>query len=200
MFGRHEHLVAQLYRALFMDLDDLAAKIQIWAPQATRILEVGCGEGAVTEKLAELFPEAMIYAIDITPRVGRLYRGSKRDVEFRTAHVQDIALSNPGRFDLILMTDVIHHIPHHLRSEIMDAVSLALAPEGRFILKDWAKSRSLIHWLCYAGDRWLTGDRVSHMMPSEARQLVMNRVTSLRKVGESHIKPWRNNYAMVFVC
>ena len=40
-----------------------------------RILEVGCGEGAVSERLAALYPNAEITAIDITPNVGRLYAG-----------------------------------------------------------------------------------------------------------------------------
>ena len=198
MFGRHERRIADLYRALFMDLDDFAGKIGGWAPGARRILEVGCGEGAVTEKLAAAFPDATILAIDITPRAGRLYRGRAEGVEFRTATVQDVARDNPGQFDLVVMSDVVHHIPLALRGEIVDSIAQAMTRDARFILKDWNRTTSPIHWLCHAGDRWLTGDRVIHIRPAEAKQLVTGRVPALRAVAEGGIRPWRNNYALVF--
>lgn len=198
MFGPHERKVADLYRALFMDLNDLADKIRNWAPDARRILEVGCGEGAVTEKLATVFPNATILAIDITPRAGRLYQGRRGGVEFLTTTVQEIARSSPGHFDLIIMSDVIHHIPLNLRGEIIDAIDRTMAPGARFIIKDWQRSVSPIHWLCHASDKWLTGDHVIHVDPADLQRLVSERVPSLAAVDQDHIRPWRNNYAMVF--
>jgi 2-polyprenyl-6-hydroxyphenyl methylase/3-demethylubiquinone-9 3-methyltransferase len=198
MFGPYERQIADLYRALFMDLDDFADKIRCWAPDARCILEVGCGEGAVTEKLATAYPEATILAIDITPRAGRLYRGRRDGVEFRTAMIQEIARSNPGQFDLIIMSDVVHHIPLDLRGEIIDAIAQTMAPGARFIIKDWQRTVSPIHWLCHAGDKWLTGDHVIHIDPVDLERLVSGRVPSLAAVGQDRIRPWRNNYAMVF--
>jgi 2-polyprenyl-6-hydroxyphenyl methylase/3-demethylubiquinone-9 3-methyltransferase len=198
LLGRHERKIADLYRALFIDLDDFAEKIRAWAPGALRILEVGCGEGAVTEKLAETFPDAAILAIDITPRVGRLYAGRNEGVTFRMMTVQDVARDHSGQFDLVVMSDVMHHIPLDLRDEIIDAVGQAMASDGRFILKDWKKTRSPIHWLCHAGDRWLTGDHVIHIQPEEASQLVTGRLPGLRALAQTWIAPWPNNYALVF--
>ncbi|MCE7797470.1 methyltransferase domain-containing protein [Sphingobium sufflavum] len=198
MFGPHERRVSDLYRGLFLDLDDYAAKIAGWSPGARKILEVGCGEGAVTEVLARIFPQADILGIDITPRVGRLYDGPRDRVEFRVAAVQDVARDHPGAFDLIILSDVMHHIPVALRAEIVGAIGQALAPGGRFILKDWGKAATPIHWLCHAGDRWLTGDRVSHLVPDQAKSLILDRLPALRCVEEGHIAPWTNNYTLVF--
>lgn len=83
LFGRYEHRIAAFYRALFFDIDDYKRQLQAWAPGPKRILEVGCGEGAVTEVLVELYPSARITAIDIMPAVGRLYRGPSETVQFR---------------------------------------------------------------------------------------------------------------------
>jgi hypothetical protein len=69
-----------------------------------------------------------------------------------------------------------------------------------FVLKDWGKSATPIHWLCHAGDRWLTGDRVSHLVPAEARRLVARHIPQLKLLGDERIRPWRNNYALVFAC
>ncbi len=199
-FGRHEHLVAHLYRSLFLNLRDYAAKIVDWAPDATRILEVGCGEGAVTEILANAYPVAEILAIDITPRVGRLYRGRRDGVEFREISVQDIAAEQPGRFDLITLSDVVHHIPREMRAEIFSAISRCLAPGGRFVLKDWGRALTPIHWLCHAGDRWLTGDRVAYLTPREAMELVTTSQPNLHAVAQGRVRPWSNNYALTFQC
>jgi 2-polyprenyl-6-hydroxyphenyl methylase/3-demethylubiquinone-9 3-methyltransferase len=161
---------------------------------------VGCGEGAVTEILADAYPEAQILAIDITPRLGRLYRGRRDGVEFREISVQEIAAEQPAGFDLITLSDVVHHIPLEMRAEILDAVSRCLAPGGRFVLKDWGRAATPIHWLCHAGDRWLTGDRVAYLTPEEASTLVSTSAPGLRTVAAGHVRPWPNNYAFIFQC
>jgi len=81
LFGRHERTVARLYRSIFIDIGCLSSLIREWMPQAQKILEVGCGEGAITEQLARLYPNADIMAIDITPRVGRLFNGNQDRVQ-----------------------------------------------------------------------------------------------------------------------
>lgn len=200
LFGRHERRISEIYRSVFLDLGDYGAKISKWSSQPHRILEVGCGEGAVTEVLANVFPDADIVAIDITPRTGRMYQGRTDGVEFRQMAVQTIADQQPGFFDLIILSDVIHHIPDGLRADVLGAIGKALAPGGRFILKDWSRSLTPIHWLSHAGDRWLTGDRVAHLTPPEAESLVTRSVPGLQPVDEGRIRPWRNNYALVFSC
>ena len=199
-FGRHEHWGAELYRGLFLDLRDYVAKITHEAPAATRVLEVGCGEGAVTEILAAEYPEAEILAIDITPRLGRLYRGRPDGIQFREISVQQIAVEQPGRFDLITLSDVVHHIPPGMRAEIFDAISRCLAPGGRFVPKDWGRAATPTHWLCHAGDRWLTGDRVAYLTQEEAVALVTASAPDLRLVARTFIRPWPNNYVLTFQC
>jgi 2-polyprenyl-3-methyl-5-hydroxy-6-metoxy-1,4-benzoquinol methylase len=200
LFGPHERRIADLYRAMFIDLDDFLRQIRQWAPGAGRILEVGCGEGAVTERLARAFPDAEILAIDISPRTGRLYRGRDAGVTFRQATVQEVADEHPARFDLIVMSDVLHHVPHAVRHALLGAVGRALAPGGRFILKDWESAATPIHWACHASDRWITGDRVAHVTPAAATRLVTQAAPAIRPVAEGRVKPWRNNYAVVFAC
>jgi trans-aconitate methyltransferase len=100
-FGQYERTIADLYRSVFISLDDLAGKIGSWATASARILEVVCGEGAMTEQLSALFPEATIPAIDIMPRIGRLYQRRSHGVTFEMTPMQDIARDRPGQFDLV---------------------------------------------------------------------------------------------------
>ena len=87
LFGTHERQVAEAFRRVFVDLDDFARRLQLWIPSAPRrILEVGCGEGAMAERLARIYPGATITGIDIKPTIGRLYRGDTARVNLSPAH------------------------------------------------------------------------------------------------------------------
>ncbi|HEY2761639.1 MAG TPA: class I SAM-dependent methyltransferase, partial [Pirellulales bacterium] len=132
---------------------------------------------------------------DVSPRVGRLYCGATRDIRFVQGNAQNIAASNPEAFDLVVMSDVLHHVPVADRKDLLKAIRTALAPEGTFVFKDWEKSRSPIHWLCYASDRWLTGDRVSYLSRDEMREMLMRCFGDTAIVAEARIRPWRNNIA-----
>jgi 2-polyprenyl-3-methyl-5-hydroxy-6-metoxy-1,4-benzoquinol methylase len=197
MFGRHERLVAELWRAGFIDLDDFFRLVGKWVPQPRAILEIGCGEGAGTERLAAAYPDASILAIDIAENLGRLYRGRDQGVTFRRVPITEMASTHAGKFDLIIMCDVLHHIPEDLRPEIIAAARTLLAPGGSFICKDWARTATPIHWLCFSSDRWLTGDRVNFLKPDEARRLMADVFGREAVRSSGWIKPWRNNYAFL---
>lgn len=192
-FGPYEHFIAAAYRSIYLDIDDLVAAIRGWAPGARRILEIGAGEGAVTERLVEAFPGATITAIDITPRVGRLYRGPVEAARFRSCTVQEVAAETPAAFDLVLIADVVHHVPQQLRKDLLDAARAALAPGGVLIFKEWERSHTPIHWMCHASDRWLTGDRVNFMSRDEGRELLAASFGANAVVDERRVAPWRNN-------
>jgi SAM-dependent methyltransferase len=195
MFGPYEHLVSDAYRSIYLNIDAFVNLTRRWKPHATRILEVGCGEGAVTQRLNAAYPDAKITAIDITPRVGRLYRGSFDNVRFIRCGVQEVAASEPGQYDLVVLSDVLHHVPLELRQGLLDAIREALAPKGTFVFKDWQRNFSPIHWLCYASDRWLTGDRISYMTRIEMRDRLALAFGEDALVGEARVGPWWNNLA-----
>jgi len=196
MFGRHERLIADLWRGLFMSLDHWTRTISTWAPQPRRILELGCGEGCSTMWLASAFPDATIDAVDITAQIGRLYRGPVDRVRFRIVTAEDLATEAPNAYDLIVVTDVLHHIPGDMRGPFLAAVRALLAPEGVLAFKDWHRNYAPIYYLGYAADRWLTGDRIAYLTRAEARQ-VMDAVFGANCItAEQTIAPWFNNYAM----
>lgn len=197
MFGRHEPRVSELWRAGFVDLDELYGRIRHWAPAPRRILEIGCGEGAGTERLSKLYPDTPILAIDIAPNLGRLYRGETNRVEFRQIAVTDLTVAEADRFDLIIMCDVLHHIPPALRPAIIEAARALLAPGGHFVCKEWARTATPIHWIAYAADRWLTGDRIRYSTPSEAEQLLACSFGPSSVRDRATIRPWRNNFALL---
>lgn len=192
-FGPLEPWVTAAYRAIYVDLDDYVEAVHAWVPQAREILEVGCGEGAVTERLVAAYPKARITAIDITPRLGRLYRDPSDRVRFRQCTVQETAAQQSGNFDLVMIADVMHHVPDGLRKDLLDASRACLAVGGSLIFKEWERTRTPIHWMCHASDRWLTGDRVSYLSRDEGRALLAQTFDEAALVDEHRVAPWRNN-------
>ena len=192
-FGRYEHQVAEAWRAVFFDLDRFADLIQARVPRAARVLEVGCGEGAMTERLASRYPDAELLAIDITPRVGRLFRGDKRQVSFRQVDTETVARERGSVFDLVVMSDVLHHVSLAGREPLISSIGQLLAPKGTLVLKDWMRAGPPIHWLCAASDMFLTGDRVSYFKAPELCRLLEGQFGEGSLLTQIAIPPWNNN-------
>lgn len=195
MFGPYERQVSEAYRSIYIDIDAFVQLTLQWKPTAKKILEVGCGEGAVTERLNASYPDAKITAIDITPRIGRLYRGLPDDVRFIQCGVHEIAEKESAQYDLVVLSDVLHHVPLEARQGLLDAIRTALAPKGTFVFKDWQRNYAPIHWLCYASDRWLTGDRIRYMTRDEMREHLTIGFGAGSLVAEARVGPWWNNIA-----
>ncbi|HJU15695.1 MAG TPA: class I SAM-dependent methyltransferase [Stellaceae bacterium] len=196
-FGRYERPIAEIYRRIFVDLDDFVSRIAEWAAEPHRILEIGCGEGAMTERLVRTFAGATVTGIDITPNVGRLFSGDTARVTFRREAADELAESEPSLFDLIVLCDVVHHVPPHARQALLSAARRLLAPDGALVFKDWSPSATPIHWLCDIADRYITGDDVRYATSDEAKALLCDIFGPGAIRAESRVRPWANNFALL---
>ena len=196
-FGRYERQISDAYRSIYLNVDDFVGQLLLWHSNPATILEVGCGEGVISERLYRAFPYAKLTAIDITSRIGRLYQGPSDAVCFIQCEVERIAAASPESFDLIVLCDVLHHVPRSSRRELLASIRAALAPGGVLIFKDWQRSNAPIHWLCYASDRWLTGDRISFMSREEMREGLASSFGSAALLDEARIGPHWNNLAIL---
>ena len=197
MLGPLERPISNIYRGIFIDLETLVQQIHKWTPSASSILEFGCGEGAVVEILTQTFPLSHITGIDISPRIGRMYQGDTQRVVFKQQDIKDFAAENPASFDLIIINDVMHHIPWDMHEPILEYVKSALKSGGHLILKDWNRNYSPIYFICYFMDRFITGDRVRYKTTLELQDLLRSifGVESIK--SEATIRPWSNNIAFL---
>lgn len=196
-FGPYEKQVAELYRRVFIDLENLADCIQDWS-DATAICEIGCGEGALAERICRDFPDASYLGIDIIPHLGRMFGGDR--AEFRQIDAQDLAEECAGQFDLVVINDVMHHVPDPLRAGILEATKKLLMPGGVLVFKDWLRRKTLIHAACYIADVHIGGDKnVSYMAMDEQRNLITSVFGPDAIAAEKSIKPWSQNHAFKVV-
>lgn len=196
-FGPYERQVSDLYRGIFINLEDLSSQIRTWT-SPRNILEIGCGEGALAEFIARDFPQTPYLGIDIISHLGRMYEGERSHVEFQEITAQDLAIAQPGEFDLILINDVLHHVPDDIRHEILVATKTLLAPDGAVIFKDWDRRSSPIHAMCYVADVYVGGDKnVRYMPKAEQRSMLENVFGNDAIAEEASIKPWQHNCAFL---
>jgi len=193
LFGPAEPAVARAYRGFFLDVEALASAVaREVSPR--RVLEVGAGEGQFTEALARVFPEAELLGIDLTPRVGRLYRGRSDGVVFAPRPVEEVAAESPAGFDLVIVCDVLHHVPPAARAAFLLACGRCVAPGGTLVLKDWERRPTPVHAMAWFSDRYITQDRIAYLTADELREAL--RAAFGPAVAEARVGPWRNNLAL----
>jgi SAM-dependent methyltransferase len=132
---------------------------------------------------------------DIILKIGRLFRGDTARVRVLRKSVEDVARDEPASFDLVVLCDVVHHVPSLDRQPLLCATGRAVAAGGSLAVKDWIVSANPIHWLCRMADRYLTGDDVQFCTAESARALLTGAFGHDAIREEATVRPWSNNAA-----
>ena len=197
LFGRHERLISELYRGIFVDLGNLVALIRQHSASPATILEIGCGDGMVTERIVHTFPDAAVTGIDICAQPGRLYRGDRSHVRFLRLTAQDLATAEHTRYQLVIIADVLHHVSHPGWSDFVSTAHRLTADDGTLVIKDWVRQRTVAYLLGYLSDRYVTGDRIRYPHESELRALARETCGTDSIQAEFRVRPWDCNLALV---
>lgn len=91
-----------------------------------RVLEYGCGTGRNIGFLQSAFPEAEIVGTDISAASLQVAKRGNPGARFEV-EAEDLDL---GRFDLIFVASVFHHIPVDARPHVMRTLAQRLNPGG----------------------------------------------------------------------
>ena len=118
--------------------NDYHAFLLRYVPQAcTNALEVGCGTGAFSRRLAQRVQH--VKAIDLSSemiRVARSRSSQLANIDFEVADVMSCDFS-AGHFDCIATIATLHHLP--LRAALLKLID-ALRPGGTLIVVDLFES------------------------------------------------------------
>ena len=95
-------------------LDLITAVAAATNPQATRVLDIGCGAGNYTVKLLQRLPDLNVTLIDLSKpmldralqRLGPLTTGNIAALQGDIRHI----VLEPDSFDIILAAAVFHHL------------------------------------------------------------------------------------------
>jgi len=192
-----ELLAADAYRRLFVDLDSLAESVAEIGPYSS-LIEVGCGEGSLLTRLvARLGRDVTALGIDIAADPGRSFVGDRARVTFCQATVAEIAGAG-NRFDLVVVSDVLHHVPRADRVALLDSCCELIAPGGTVVVKEWVKRVNLAHAAAYSSDRYISGDTtVDFYSAAELRQAMGDAFGAATKFTEYAVRPHKNNVVLI---
>lgn len=196
-FGRHERRISEIYRGMFVDLDAFVASIRSNIAAPRTVLEIGCGDGMVTERLARAFPHATLTGIDICAQPGRLCRGNFARVRFLRTSPRELDAAEGTQYELVIISDVLHHVPHQDWQHFLAGAARLLARGGTLILKDWVREPTPAYLLGYLSDRLITADRIRYPGESELKSLADRIFGSAAVRSEFHVRPWHCNLALV---
>lgn len=108
------------------------------------VLDVGCGTGtlAIAAK-NHVGPSGSVYGIDASPEMIARARAKARKrhvhVEFENASAEVLPFPN-ARFDLVLSTIMLHHLPRKIRQQAAREIRRVLKPGGRAVIVDFQDS------------------------------------------------------------
>ena len=196
-FGPFEKTISNLYRSIFMDIRLLAEYIAEESSSSKKVLEIGCGEGALMENLVPLFPKTEFTGIDIAPTVGRLFQAHDDNVKFIHADIENFSSQCNVKFDLILICDVLHHVPEELQRPLLKTAKSLLENDGVIIVKDWEGKGGLINSVSYFLERYITGDKVGYKSEFEWKKLLREVFGNDAIRSIKRIQPWKNNIMFV---
>lgn len=159
---RYSQVAGKLYRAIFVDMAKASAAIAAELPANAHVLDVGGGDGEPLNRLLELRSDIRVTTIDVARGVGRWIhaRHLNRVTRIEATSLQAYLGSGRALPDVLLLSDVLHHVPVAERAAFLTVVTGVLdrAPQLRIIVKDVEPG----HWRATLGrwsDLYVTGDR-----------------------------------------
>lgn len=123
------HSSAQLIWA-----EELIGKLGIRGDES--LLDIGCGDGKITARIAGLLPRGQVVGLDASPEMIQLARsrcGGKEhtNLAFVQQDAREIALAE--QFDLVFSAAALHWIQDH--GAVLRGIKRSLKPGGRILLQ-----------------------------------------------------------------
>jgi ubiquinone/menaquinone biosynthesis C-methylase UbiE len=100
---------------------------------SNKILDFGCGDGEMTGELADCFANSHLFACDTSQKRIDLAKKSFKPIDF--FHVKDsLSCFSDNFFDIVVASDVLHHIALENRQKWLREILRVLKPGGKCVV------------------------------------------------------------------
>jgi len=125
------------YEYLSLDPDDAGMKLAHLIAPNSRVLDVGCGTGVITDTIRR---QKSASIIGIEPDAERVQRAVARGLDVHLGALSPDFIRQHGPFDYIVFADVLEHLPNP--AEIVAMARGGLKPGGSVV----ASIPNVAHW------------------------------------------------------
>jgi methionine biosynthesis protein MetW len=169
------------------DSDEVTGIVANMIPAGVRVLDVGCGAGALVRVLRGVTRAEFL---GIEPDAMRAERARSHGLNVRTGYLTRELVNELGLFDIVLLTDVLEHLPDP--QSLLLIVREALRPGGIVIIS----VPNVAHWsvrLCLLRGifqyqpsgimdathlRWFTADSIKSLLAYSGFKVMECRATA----------------------
>lgn len=168
----------------------LAAHLPV--DKASAVLDIGCGRGYAIEWLRSL---GYTNLVGIDPDAGQV--AFARDRGLNVVEVKDsmaFLRERPEAFDLVLLMDVLEHVPRATQPELLTTIHRALRPGGRLLCTVPNGASPLAgHWryVDYTHECLFTRESLEFVLDQSG--FMVEVVLPLEFVGPPHLGIWPPN-------
>ena len=120
-----------------LDPDDAALKLAGLITPGSRVLDVGCGTGVITEIIQQA---RAVTIIGIEPDAGRAQYARARGLDVHQGFLTAEFVRQHGPFDYVVFADVLEHLSNP--AELVQIARLGLKPRGSIV----ASVPNVAHW------------------------------------------------------
>jgi len=104
---------------------------------SARVLDIGCGTGALLHRLLETYPEADLSGVDPVPRMLAIARRKlPPSVELEEAWAERLPFGEAA-FDAVASCSMLHYMPDP--ETALRETRRVLRPGGRIVITDWCR-------------------------------------------------------------
>ncbi len=97
------------YDGHFVDPDEVSGIIVRMIPEGSRVLDVGCGAGSLSQIVAD---HCRADVVGIEPDPARAERAMRRGIQVHVGYFDRPLIAGLGLFDVVLFADVLEHLPN----------------------------------------------------------------------------------------
>jgi ubiquinone/menaquinone biosynthesis C-methylase UbiE len=131
---------------------------QVAAGEPTAVLEIGCGTGSLTVRLAQALPTASIMGLDPDP--GALARARAKDpasrIDWREGGAAELPMAERS-CDRVVASLVLHHLETVEKHAALAEAHRVLRPGGRLHIADWGAPQDVVMSAAFLALRALDG-------------------------------------------
>jgi len=120
---------------------------QFELPAGARVLDVGCGTGLLTSRIAQRHPQVEVIGIDASRPMIRVAERKRASANCRFQQALGEDLPFPDRsFELVSSALFFHHVDLELKQQTLQEIRRVLKPGGQLLIADMDRPYTLLGW------------------------------------------------------